>query len=111
MARRVVAADAAAYEPAEVDLWASDGGGMFETVEMVKDNAVRFDDLSARAADADTTDKTVAILAEMYDILLRPVGHRRKASKIVVDRFDANRLSIPRIEDLIEEIAVAARPT
>jgi hypothetical protein len=120
MGRRVVAARKA-YDPAEVDLWSEEDddlpGGVFETYEMVRSRARKFDELMAKAEAVDENDDDVGIdqlvelLADLFDVLLRPKGHRKLASKIIVERYQADKLSIPTIEDLVQEIAVAARPT
>jgi hypothetical protein len=116
MARRTVTAGTGAYDPAVVDFWSEDGGAMFETCEMVKSRMTLFDELQEKAAavDADPdsgVDDYVAVLGDIFDILMKPDGHRRKASAIVKQRWDDNKVTVIRLEELVSEIGDASRPT
>lgn len=73
-------------------------------------------DRNMRSNDEDADgDAVVGILADVMDALLAPAnGHRTTAKKLVMDQWNADKLSLDQVKkfaDALQEQAVADRPT
>jgi hypothetical protein len=104
---------AAAPEAVEVDLW----GALFYTQRVTRTRQKALAELEAKARELDEsentdTDTLVELYGQILDQLLEPeTGKRKKASAHITERWKADDLTIPELEDFIERLGEANRPT
>lgn len=102
------------YESVEVDLW----GHTFETVDSTRSVHQKVAELEKKADEATTDDEGIECIAKMLDLKLKPVSHKDeakrpvKASKLVVEKWKADELSVSKIMRFFYAIGEAEeRPT
>lgn len=92
----------------DVDLW----GHPFETVPATRTVHRRQREISAQIDEAGDDDASVKLLAELIDLRLKPAGNaRKKASAFILEKWEADQLSVPQLEQLLDDLLETDRPT
>jgi hypothetical protein len=104
------------HESVEVDLW----GALFYTQRITRSRQKEITRIerevdalqSAEQAADDGDDQIVSLLGQMLDAMLEPAeGKRKKASAHIVERWEADALTIAELTGFMERLGEAVRPT
>lgn len=103
-----------AFEPVEVDLWADDGGALYNTKPVTRSVSQKVQEIQGKAAELpdDADDAAVELLAQVFDALLVPAnGGRKKPSAVVMAKWKADKVSQPELFAFVDNLTEASRPT
>lgn len=96
------------FEPVDVDLW----GKKFVTVLETRSVQQKAQALHDKLANTSDDDEAFKLLAELVDVRLKPAGQgRKKPSELIIEKWEADELSLPQLEAFIDGLVAAARPT
>lgn len=93
----------------DVDLW----GKAFETVPPVRSVSMKIAELERELDEAgDDNDKVVTLVSQVLDLRLKPAGNgRKKAGDLVVEKWQADELTLDALLDFVNALGEADRPT
>lgn len=92
----------------DVDLW----GHPFETVPATRSVHRKQREISAKIDTVTDDDESVKLLAELVDLRLKPAGNgRKKASAFILEKWEADDLSVPQLEQFLDDLLATDRPT
>jgi hypothetical protein len=94
----------------DVDLW----GKKFETVPPTRSVLQQIAALEGKLREIpdDQTDDLVELLAQIIDLRLKPAGQGRKtASACILEKWNADELTVGQLIDFSEAVGDADRPT
>jgi hypothetical protein len=94
----------------DIDLW----GKAFESVPPVRSVYKRIQELEQQllAISDDDPDAQVRLTAEIIDLRLKPAGQgRKKASELIVEKWQADEITLGQLLDFVSAIGDADRPT
>jgi hypothetical protein len=92
----------------DVDLW----GKKFETIPATRSVSVKSAELEVELNQTDDNDKIVELVAQVLDLRLKPAGNgRKKAGELVIEKWQADELTLDALLDFLEALSTADRPT
>jgi hypothetical protein len=94
----------------DVDLW----GKSFESIPPVRSVYKRIQQLEQQLLEIadDQPDEQVRLTAEILDLRLKPAGQgRKKASELIVEKWEADEITLGQLLDFVGAIGDADRPT
>jgi len=101
-----------AYEPVEVDLWAEEGGALFETVDLTRSAQLEGEEVLRKLEGVESSDAQVEVLAGVLDIRLKAVGTKKvKPSALILKRWKSDELTIGQLFGLLTQLGEATNPT
>jgi hypothetical protein len=102
-------------ETFDVDLWDGEGGGIYLCQPATKKVSVAgkpIIDAFNEAVDAGDEDKAVELMGEALDLRLEAADKKRpKASELVKQKWDDNKVTVAQLIALFEDLEEASRPT
>lgn len=105
MARVAIGAQVDTYE---VDLW----GTLYEAKPATRTVAIRGKELVEQLTETEDQDEAVKLYGQILDLRLSPAnGKRTKASAVIDRQWQGDKVTISQLDQLIEDLAEADRPT
>lgn len=94
------------YDPVEVDLW----GALYETVDISRSLQKKAEKLEAQADATPSPDEQIALVAELMDIKLKPVGHEEQPSKLIKAKWEKDNLTSRQLLRFVRSLGEAENP-